>query len=130
MERDLFQRIENDLFPILELGRIGGNNLGEQLCCKTWDEYLEKLAKYSFTRWLITNGQLLAPDRIRKLVENDFSIDFSIDAATEEKYSCIRATCLDKLIRNFCEVVRKKRKAGENKIQNYICLYSLSGKHQ
>ena len=41
MERDLFRKIENDLFSTLKLCRIGGNNLGEQLCYKMWDELFE-----------------------------------------------------------------------------------------
>jgi radical SAM protein with 4Fe4S-binding SPASM domain len=110
MDPDLFQRIENDLLPMLALCRIGGNNLGEQLCCKRWDEYLEKLAKYPFTPWLITNGQLLTANRIRKLVENDFSIDFSIDAATEEKYSRIRGARLEKLIKNVAQFARERQR--------------------
>jgi radical SAM protein with 4Fe4S-binding SPASM domain len=115
MERELFQKLETDLFSTLKLCRIGGNNLGEQLCCEMWDEHFETFAKYSFIPWLITNGHLLTAKRIRKLVESECHIDISIDAATESKYWRIRGASLEKLIRNVHEIARERERQGKKK---------------
>jgi radical SAM protein with 4Fe4S-binding SPASM domain len=115
MKLDDLQKIGHDLFPALKLCRIGGNNLGEQLCFKRWNESLELLGNYRFTPWLITNGHLLTPDRIRKLVENEFTIDISIDAASEEKYSRIRGASLKKLIGNVRALSRERERQNKMK---------------
>lgn len=115
MSQELFQKIEKELFPTLKQCRIGGNTLGEQLFTKNWNEYSERMTKYSFTPWLITNGQSLTSDRIKKLVENEFTIDISIDAATDEKYYEIRGARLVKLINNVREIYKERDRQKKTK---------------
>jgi len=110
MDQEVFQRIEDDLLPSLNLCRIGGNNLGEQLCCLKWDEYVKKMTKYALRPWLITNGLLLTRKRIKTLVENDFLIDISIDGANAESYQRIRGANFNKLINNVIEIDSQRKK--------------------
>ena len=68
MRPDVFERVTREVFPSLELLRIGGNNLGEQLFARTWDRYAAVMGRQTFTPWLITNGQTMNRARIGDLV--------------------------------------------------------------
>jgi len=113
MGSDLFNKIEKELFPTLKWCRIGGNNLGEQLLAKKWDDYSERIAAYPLKPWVITNGQNFTTPRLRKLVENEFIIDISIDAASEDRYREIRGARLSKLLSNVRKISQER--AGQGK---------------
>ena len=104
----VFGRVKREVFPSLELLRIGGNNLGEQLFAKSWNTYSGEITNGAFTPWLITNGQTLNKARIAELVARGYIIDISIDAATEEKYRQIRGASLHKLADNIRAIVAER----------------------
>lgn len=114
MSPDLFSKIEREVFPHLQVCKIGGNNNGEQLFARDWDPFMERMKGYPFSLWLITNGTKLHREQIRALVERESIIDISIEAATEKTYRRIRGTGLPALIENVKaieeeRILQKKR---------------------
>jgi len=105
MTPGVFARVKQEVFPWLQLLRVGGNNLGEQLFAKSWTRYAGEIKDGGFTPWLITNGQTLNKARIADLVAAGYIIDISIDASTEEKYRQIRGASLAKLAENVRAIV-------------------------
>lgn len=108
MTSDVFARVKQSLFPMLEFLRIGGNNLGEQLFAKSWPTFADEIKHGPFTPWLITNGQTLNRARIGDLVEAGYVIDISIDAASDAGYRQIRGASLTKLIDNVRAIVEAR----------------------
>jgi radical SAM protein with 4Fe4S-binding SPASM domain len=106
MPRSVFERVQAQIFPWLEVCRIGGNNFGEQLFSRHWNEYSAGMRQFAFTPWVISNAQVMNSARIRELVEAGYVIDISIDAASPHKYREIRGASLDKLIEHVREIVR------------------------
>jgi len=98
MPLGLFERIEKEVFPHLQVCRIGGNNNGEQLLSRDWDRFMERMMRYPFTLHLITNGTRLERRRIKTLVERECILDISIEGATEKTYRRVRGVGFDSLI--------------------------------
>ncbi len=108
MTPGVFDRITRELFPTLQLLRIGGNNLGEMLFAKSWGTFAGAIKDQAFVPWLITNGQTLNKGRIAELVAAGDIIDISIDAATEGAYRQIRGASLAKLTENVRTIVAER----------------------
>jgi radical SAM protein with 4Fe4S-binding SPASM domain len=108
MEPAIFERVKAQIFPHLEVCRIGGNNFGEQLFSRNWNDYSADLRAFPFTPWIITNGQVLNATRIRELVAAGYVIDISIDGSSEAKYREIRGASLEKLAAHVRAIVQER----------------------
>jgi len=109
----LFADIQRDLFPSLDMLRIGGNNLGEQLFARSWPTYAREMSHQPYTPWLVTNAQTMNQSRIADLVEAGYIIDISIDGATEDRYRLIRGASLAKLTDNVRSIIRERQRWDE-----------------
>ena len=110
MEPAVFERVKAQVFPHLELCRIGGNNFGEQLFSRHWNDYSADMRAFPFTPWVITNGQVLNASRIRELVAAGYVVDISIDAASEEKYREIRGASLAHLVEHVTAIAAERER--------------------
>lgn len=121
MSLGVFDKLEKELFPFLEICKFGGNNLGEQLITKQWNYFFEQIEKYSFKRNLITNGLLLTKERITKLIRGGWIIDLSTEAATKETYQNIRGRNFDKFISTVAECCEQKKSFPETRAIIRLC---------
>lgn len=108
MAPSVFERVKAQVFPHLEVCRIGGNNFGEQLFSRHWNDYSADMRAFAFTPWIITNGQPMNAARIRDLARDGYVVDISIDAASESKYREIRGASLARLVEHVQELVKER----------------------
>ena len=108
MSLDIFEKAAA-LFPFLDKCKVGGNNLGEQLLAKQWSLFSDRIGRYPFDRYLVTNGLMLDSEKITHLVRNGWSIDFSTEGATKETYRSIRSADFERFISVVQECCNQKR---------------------
>ena len=105
---ETFKKIANDCGQYNAYVRISGG--GEPLLHPQMIELIEYAKKVGTRIGLITNGSLLTPDRVdRLLVANTDVIEISADAADMETYSRIRVGLnFDKLVNNVRYLMNKR----------------------
>jgi MoaA/NifB/PqqE/SkfB family radical SAM enzyme len=115
MSVDIWERLEDELFPFMESIILGGNNLGEQMSASCWDIYFDRLMKFPLRPEFITNGTLFNDERIEKAVAKECQIRFSIEGATKETFERVRGKCYDLVMNNIKKIHRVKLKHPGNK---------------
>lgn len=90
MSKQIFDKLESQLFPHLERIQFGGNNFGEPLLASSWDTFFERVSKLKIRISLVSNGKLLTRGRIRAMVDAGVEFNFSLEGATPETYEKIR----------------------------------------
>ena len=118
---EVFHKLEEEIFPSLKRCKVGGNNLGEQLLAKELDCFMDRMGKYPFERALVTNGLLLTKERIRKLLEMEWSIDLSVEGGTESTYRNIRGGNFEKFLSVVRECCQQKRSFQKTKAKIRLC---------
>jgi radical SAM protein with 4Fe4S-binding SPASM domain len=105
---ETFKKIADECGPYKAYVRISGG--GEPLLHPQMVELIEYAKKVGARVGLITNGSLLVPDTVDKLLTaNTDAIEISADAADKETYAKVRAGLnFDKLLRNVRYLVKKR----------------------
>lgn len=67
MSLEVIEHIVRDVVPTLETVKIGGNNNGEAVLARNFDEFYARIQRPGLRPWIITNGTLLRPDQIDRL---------------------------------------------------------------
>lgn len=87
MARALFDRIEREVLPHLERVVLGGNNLGEQLVYRHFDEFFRRLTDFPLHVEFVTNATVMPQERVELIVEQEpvFLVSTEGVGATYEK---------------------------------------------
>lgn len=117
----VFHKLEEEIFPFLKQCKVGGNNLGEQLLAKEWDYFVDRMGRHSFERTLVTNGLLLTRERIKKLLEMEWSIDLSVEGSTSSTYKNIRGGNFEKFLSVVGECSQEKKSFKKTKAKIRLC---------
>lgn len=113
MSLEVIERIAREVVPTLEAVKIGGNNNGEAVLARNFDEFYARIQRPGLRPWIITNGTLLRPDQIDRLAAAGAVIDFSMDAATEAGHKRIRGRGYENLMASIRGAVEARdRHAG------------------
>ena len=115
MSEQVWERLEDELFPYMESVIFGGNNLGEQMVASCWDTYFDRLLHFPLRPEFITNGDLFTDERIKKIVAKECEIRISIEGATRETYEKIRGKRFDVVIDNIKKINQEKQKYPGNR---------------
>lgn len=108
MTPELIERIAREVVPSLETVKIGGNNNGEAVLARNFDEFYARIERPGLRPWIITNGTLLRPDQIERLARAGAVIDFSMDAATEAGHKRIRGRGFEALMASIAGAVEAR----------------------
>jgi radical SAM protein with 4Fe4S-binding SPASM domain len=106
MSSKVFETFASEILPHLTRIQFGGSNFGEQLMASNWDTYFERVSRQKIGISLVSNGTLLSPERIKKLVGAGVEFNFSLEGIAKESYEAIRGYSFKKflsIIEQTCE---------------------------
>lgn len=130
MPDELFKRISDECGKYGALIRVSGG--GEPLISKRIIDQIEYAKGVGARIGLITNGSLLTPERVDRLLKvNTDAIEISADAADKETYEKVRPGLnFDKLVKNVTYLVNKRNelKSKSRVIVSIINQKELKGK--
>jgi MoaA/NifB/PqqE/SkfB family radical SAM enzyme len=115
MSRKMFETFALEILPHLTRIQFGGSNFGEQLMAPHWDTYFERVSKQKIGVSLVSNGTLLSPERIKKLVGAGVEFNFSLEGIAQESYEAIRGYSFKKflsIIEQTCEEKIRRADSG------------------
>lgn len=108
MDRNLFHRIADELFPYAEIVDLRG--WGESTILKDFVYYLEETARYGCRPRIVTNLTVGNEELWRRLVAYDAIIAISFDAATPETFAMLRpGSRLARILANVRVIVDESR---------------------
>ena len=116
MDPALFDRIEAEVLPTLERVVLGGNNLGEQLIYRHFDEFFTRLSRHPARIEFITNATVMPPDRVDRIVEQEPVFLISTEG-TGAMYEAVRGREWAKLEATIREVDAARRDRPGNRTQ-------------
>lgn len=114
MPWQIFNKLEEELFPHLKRVQFGGNNFGEPLLASNWDCYFERANKYNIDVSVVSNAILLNPKRIKAMVDSGGEFNFSLEGITKKSYEAIRGCKFEKFLRIAKETCLEKIKMSES----------------
>ena len=110
MPMHIFGMIEAQLFSHLERIQFGGNNFGEPLMARNWDEIFSRITKTSSKISLVTNAKLLSSYRIKKMVESEVEFNFSLESVSPKSFEKRRGFSFHEFTRIIKETCEEKNK--------------------
>lgn len=130
MPRALFDRIAGELFPIASYLQL--SIMTEPFMTRDFPDRLSLVRRYAVPySHVITNGTLLTPDSIRKLIEAQITrLSVSLDGGTAATYERIRIGArFDKVLANLRLFQTMRREAGtptpELRINHVVSAWNL-----
>ncbi len=120
MPPELIERIAREVVPTLETVKIGGNNNGEAVLARNFDDFYARIQRPGLRPWIITNGTLLTTDQIERLASAGAVIDFSMDAATESGHKRIRGRGFDALVTSIQRAVEARDRHASTGAQVWV----------
>lgn len=111
MDRDLFHRVADELFPYAAIVDLRG--WGESTILKDFVYYVEQTARYGCRPRIVTNLTVGNEELWRCLVAHDAIIAISFDAATPETFAKLRpGSRLPRILANLDVIVDECRALG------------------
>lgn len=113
MDRDLFHRVADELFPYAAIVDLRG--WGESTILKDFAYYLEETARYGCRPRIVTNLTVGNEHIWRRLVQHDAIIAISFDAATPETFARLRpGSRLTRILANLRIIVNECHATGRS----------------
>ncbi len=120
MDAAVLDHIAREVVPGLATVKIGGNNNGEPVLARNFDDFYQRIQRPGLRPWIITNGTLLSAEQIARLASAGAVIDFSMDAATERGHKKIRGRGYEALMASVRGAVEARARHAETGAQVWV----------